>query len=118
MSEAEKTKEQLVGELAQLRQRVTELEASETEHKQAEQELKLEADKLGALADGLARVGIGTDIVGIDYGVQFQNQVLQERFGDLTGELCYKGYMALEKPCDFCPMTKAVKDNKLESVEL
>jgi len=89
-----------------------------TERKRVEEALKSGRDKLQALMDGLARTEIGIDIIGLDCKVISQNQTLQERFGDLTGKLCYENYMGLEKPCDFCPMTKAVKGNKVESVEL
>jgi len=102
----------------ELEQRVKELEKEAVERKRAKEALKSEKDKLQALMDGLARTQIGVDIVGTDYKVLFQNQTLKERFGDLTGELCHKKYMELEKPCDFCPMIDAIKSGKVESVQL
>jgi len=102
----------------ELEQRISELEKESAERKRAEEALRSEKNKLQALMDGLARTQIGIDIVGTDYKVLFQNQTLQERFGDLTGEICYEKYMGLEKPCDFCPMIKAIKSNKVESVQL
>ena len=48
----------------------------------------------------------------------FQNQILKEKFGDITGKLCYENYMGLKAPCDFCPMIKALKNNAPESTEL
>ena len=88
------------------------------ERKQAEQARDSERDRLQALMDGLDYTGIGIDVVGLDYRVVLQNDILQRRFGDLAGELCYQGYMGLEEPCDFCPMTKAVEGNKVQRVEL
>ncbi len=41
-----------------------------------------------------------------------------ERYGDFTGEICYENYMNLKKQCDFCPMVKAIKNNRVESVEI
>jgi len=73
---------------------------------------------LQSLIDGLTHTDIGIDIVGTDYNVLFQNQVLEKRFGSLTGKLCYEHFMGLKKPCGFCPMTKAIKDNQVESIEL
>ncbi|MBW1674677.1 MAG: PAS domain S-box protein, partial [Deltaproteobacteria bacterium] len=102
----------------ELAQKINEVEKERIEHKLAEDALRLEKNKLQALMDGLARTQIGIDIVGTDYKILFQNQALQERFGNLTGELCYKKYMGLEKPCDFCPMIEAIKNNKVESVQL
>ncbi len=117
MQGRDKSKEQLINELAELRQRVAELEKGEGEHKRLK-ELESESDQLHILLHGLNRAGIGIDIVSTDYRVLFQNQFLQERFGDITGKLCYRNYIGIEKPCDFCPMVKAVKSNKLASIEL
>ena len=89
-----------------------------TERKRAEEALLSEKDRLQALMEGLAQTGIGIDIVGIDYKVKFQNLTLRERFGDLTGKLCYENYMGSKEPYDFCPMLKAIKNNQVESVEL
>jgi len=102
----------------ELELRVRKLEKEATELRQAKETFKLESDKLHSLMDGLSRSEIGIDIVGVDYTVLFQNQLLEERFGRLTGQLCYEKYMELEEPCYFCPMIKAVRNNKTESVEL
>ncbi|MCK4856822.1 MAG: PAS domain S-box protein [candidate division Zixibacteria bacterium] len=80
--------------------------------------LQSERDKLQSLVDGLAATGVGIDIVGIDYNVLFQNRILKERFGDLTGELCYEKYMGLQEPCDLCPMVRAIETKQVESVVL
>lgn len=49
MKDEGKTKEQLVNELVELRQRITDLEASETERKQAEEELRESEEKYRSL---------------------------------------------------------------------
>lgn len=89
-----------------------------TNRKIAEEAIKSEKDKLQAFMDGLTSTGIGIDIVSKDYEVLFQNKILRERFGGLTDESCYKKYMAQEESCDFCPMIKAITNNKIERVEL
>ncbi|NQT80412.1 MAG: PAS domain S-box protein, partial [Candidatus Aminicenantes bacterium] len=89
-----------------------------TERKQAKEALRSERDKLNSLIHGLARTGIGIDIVGIDYKILYQNQTLTKRYGNLTGKLCYEGYMRRKKPCTICPMKKAVKNRKFESTEI
>ncbi|MCK4287529.1 MAG: PAS domain-containing protein, partial [Candidatus Lokiarchaeota archaeon] len=75
-------------------------------------------EKYQSLIDGLTHVGIGIDIVNKDYEVLFQNQILKERFGDCRGKNCYRSYMGLEKPCEFCPMEEALKYNRVERIEL
>ena len=89
-----------------------------TDKKKAEEALKLEKDKLQAFMDGLTISGIGIDIVNKDYEVLFQNEILKEKFGDLSGESCYEKYMGLEEPCKFCPMKRAIETKSVERVEL
>jgi PAS domain S-box-containing protein len=86
-----------------------------TKRKRAEEALRAQRDKfegvIASLADGL-------DIVSPDYRVHFQNKVLRDRFGDLTGKLCYQGYMSRETPCESCPMQKAIATGTAQTVEL
>ena len=102
----------------ELEQRVRELEEKSLEHTQVEEALKSERDKLMALLDGLSRTSIGVDIVSNDYEVLQQNQTLIDRFGDIVGKKCYKEYMALDEPCSFCPMVKALENKRLERAEV
>lgn len=80
--------------------------------------LAAEKEKLELLVDGLSRAAIGIDIVTLDHRILFQNSILEERFGNGRSFLCYEKYMGLDKPCDFCPMTRAVATRKTASVEL
>ncbi len=57
MKDQDKTKDQLMNELAELRQRITELEASESRLKRAEEALRQSEEELRAIFDG-ARDGI------------------------------------------------------------
>jgi len=102
----------------ELERRVKDLEKESLEFNKAEQVLKSERDKLKTLLDGLASTNIGVDIVTADYEVLQQNQTLINRFGDIVGKKCYKEYMSLDEPCSFCPMVKALENNRLERTEL
>jgi len=51
MKDKDKTKEQLISELAEMRQRITELQALETQHKQAEEQLRDSERRYRLLAD-------------------------------------------------------------------
>ena len=81
----------------------------------AEEALRTQRDKLEGI---IASVGDGLDIVNRDYRVHFQNEMLKDRFGDLTGKLCYEGYMARETPCEACPMDKAIATGRTQTVEM
>ncbi|GAG39646.1 unnamed protein product, partial [marine sediment metagenome] len=86
-----------------------------TERKRAEEALRTQRDKLEGVIASLAD---GLDIVSRDYRIHFQNKVLQDRFGDLTGKLCYQGYMARETPCESCPMDKAIATGSTQTMEM
>jgi len=113
-----KTKVQLSDEIKKLNDKIAELTKFKTERKRTEKILISEKDKLQLLLDGLSQTGIGVDIVGLDYKVLNQNKILIDRFGDITGKMCYKEYMGFDEPCSFCPMIKAIKNNTVEKVEL
>ena len=115
MKDQDETKEQLINELVEMRRRIAELEATDTEHKRAEKALRTQRDKLEGIIASLAD---GLDIVGQDYRVHFQNKLLEDRFGDLTGKLCYEGYMARQTPCEACPMVKAIATGSTQRMEL
>ncbi|MHC5060536.1 MAG: ATP-binding protein [Planctomycetota bacterium] len=87
-------------------------------HKRAEIAMRAQKDKHEIIFNGLSHTQIGIDVVGTDYKIQFQNRFLIERFGDLTGKICYESYQKLKEPCGFCPMAKTKKSNKIRNVEL
>ena len=97
-----------------LEQKVKELENRVVECKRTEEELKDQRNKFHTIVDSIAS---GIDIVSYDYKVQFQNKFLLDRFGDLKGKLCYKGYINRAKPCSDCPMRKAIENNRIELAE-
>jgi len=89
-----------------------------TERKKMEEVLESEREKIKALIDGISRAGIGIDIIGANYEILFQNDILKDKFGELSGKLCYESYRGLQKPCDFCPVVESIKTNKVERVEM
>ena len=86
-----------------------------TERKRAEEFLRSERDKFRGM---LLAIHDGVDIVNKDYIIEFQNELLRERFGDKTGEKCYAAYMGLEEPCHFCSIQEAIKTGCATRVEL
>jgi len=89
-----------------------------TEKRERESIIESEKNKLESLIEGLADTEIGIDIVGLDYRIHYQNRVLKERFGKLSGKLCYEKYMGMDKPCIICNIENAVKKKKVFETEL
>jgi PAS domain S-box-containing protein len=65
MIDEDKTKEQLINELAQMRQRIAELEALETEHKRAEEALRQSEKKYRDLVENITNVIYAIDADGM-----------------------------------------------------
>lgn len=84
------------------------------EYKKAEEKITEERNKLAIV---LANIGEGVNIVRSDYTVKYQNKFLSDRFGDLIGNKCYKGFMDSQNPCEGCPMKSTIENNSTESVE-
>ena len=82
---------------------------------QAEKALQAEKDKFEGIISSLAE---GLDIVSQDYRIHFQNKMLRDRFGDLTGKLCYEEYMGRQTPCESCPMVKAIATGHTQRMEM
>jgi DNA-binding CsgD family transcriptional regulator len=115
MKDEDKTKELLIQELVELRQRVAEVEGLETRCTQMRKEVEAEKSKADFIVNSIPS---GIDIVTKDYKVQSQNRFSLDRFGDCRGKLCYEEYMNRDKPCSDCPMRRAIKNRKEERTEL
>jgi len=83
-------------------------------YKKAEEKITEERNKLATV---LANIGEGVNIVRSDYTIKYQNKFLSDRFGDLIGNKCYKGFMDSQNPCEGCPMKSTIENNSTESVE-
>lgn len=84
-------------------------------YKKAVEKITEERNKLATI---LANIREGVNIVRSDYMVKYQNKFLMDRFGDLIGNKCYKGFMNSQNPCEGCPMKSIIENNSTESVEL
>ena len=107
MQDQEKSREQLVDELASLRQKVAELEDLAREHDWVDETLREREERYRAIVeafDGL--VYICSD----DYRIEFMNEELIKRTGyDATGELCYRVLHERDSACPWCVKEKVLK---------
>ena len=115
MKDEHKTRELLIQDLVELRQRVAEVEALETRCTQMRKELEAEKSKVDFIVNSIPS---GIDIVTKDYKVLFQNKIMLDLFGDCRGKLCYKEYKNRDKPCSDCPVRRAIKNRRAERTEL
>ncbi|MBL7208730.1 MAG: PAS domain S-box protein [Dehalococcoidia bacterium] len=76
---------------------------------------KMEIERLKRIIDSVAE---GVTVVGQDYKIQFQNRKLSDRFGNLTGKMCYKELMGFDQPCRSCPMANVIQSDRTERAEL
>jgi PAS domain S-box-containing protein len=108
MKDQYKKKEQLINELKEMRAKLI-------KNEKTREELELSKDNLEAIINNIPT---GVDVVSYDYEIQFQNNFLLERFGNLRGKLCYKSYMGRSNPCSDCPMRSSIENNRVEKAEM
>ena len=78
MKQRAKTKEQLLNELGELRQRATELEESAIELQKTEETLQLEREKFQVLVE---KAPLGVSVIGKDGQYKYVNPKFTEIFG-------------------------------------
>ena len=103
MKEEDKTKEQLINELVELRQRITELETLEKE----------ERDNRNSVFESMTD---GVYLTSENYEIEFMNKVLIDEFGDQVARICYEVFHNREEPCPLCKHSEVMK-GKIERWE-
>ncbi|MBI5204003.1 MAG: PAS domain S-box protein, partial [Nitrospirae bacterium] len=111
----DRTKEQLLNELKELRRKIARLETSEAELKQAAKTSLLD-DKSHTEAI-LAAIGDGISIQAANFRILYQNQTHKDLFGDHVGEFCYTAYRERKDVCEECPIAMSFKDGRIHKVE-
>ena len=109
MKGKDKTKEQLINELEQIRQRVAELEILETERKQTEEALHLQSEIVAHAAEGVHLVRAKDGVI------IFANPRFHEMFGYSPGELVGKRVSVLNAPGE--PTPEEVAQEIIRSLE-
>jgi signal transduction histidine kinase len=107
LNDDDKTKGQLIKEVIDLRQCITNLEENKADFEIIEKALKESEDRYRAIVeafDGLIY------ICSQDYRIKFMNGQFIERTGhDATGELCYKALHDLDSICPWCVNERVFK---------
>ena len=118
MKDEDKTKDELINELVELRQRIAEIEALETEQKKTEELLrnaeKNWRDSFNSLEDVML-------IIDKDYNIENINEIGLKLLGkskeEVLGGKCYQVVHGENKPCEYCPFKQTLNNKKVESVE-
>ncbi len=118
MEDKGKTKEQLINELAELRQRIAELEKSEDERKQAEKMLDHAAEEWRGTFDSMP---YGVMLLDREFNVMRTNGYISRLLGipfkDILGRKCYELIHGSDKPIEGCPLLKSSEVRGTETCE-
>ncbi|MCP5107653.1 MAG: PAS domain-containing protein [bacterium] len=60
----------------------------------------------------LDTVNDGVTVIDRDLRVIFHNEAIRRKYGDITGQVCYKAYRKRDEPCDGCTILEVLKDGK------
>ncbi len=116
-----RTKDQLIAELKDLRNKTAELEDLKAKFihvKKMMREAVVRANDEKAKTEAIiATLGDGISIQDIHYKVLFQNERHKQLVGEHIGEYCYKAYQKRDKVCDGCHLALSFKDGQIHKKE-
>ncbi len=119
MKDEDKTKEQLTNELAELRQRIAELEVLEGEHKKAEEALRNAEQEKAAILYSMLELVTYQDT---EMRVLWVNRAARESVGlapeQIVGRYCYELWQQRSEPCVDCPVVRARETNQPQEAEI
>ena len=113
MKDEDKTKEELISELLELRQRITELEGLEAKYKRTEEEIRESEEKLSAM---LLSISDHVSMMDKDLNIIWANETAKKVFGDdIIGKKCFEAYHQRKEPCEPypCLTLQAFQDEKV-----
>jgi PAS domain S-box-containing protein len=113
MKDQGKSKAKLLEEIAVLRQKLIELEASATTRKQAEKDFR---ESKGIHTAMLQSIGDHISMMDKDLNIIWANETAKILFGnDIVGKKCYEAYHQKDEPCKPypCLTLRAFQDGKI-----
>jgi signal transduction histidine kinase len=121
MEDKKKTKDQLIAELTEMRQKTAEMEKLRTKVSRAQRMMREAVvranDEKAKTESIIAALGDGISIQDIHYKVLFQNERHKQLVGDHAGEYCYKGYQRKDHVCEGCHLSLSFKDGNIHRKE-
>ncbi len=119
MRDQDKTKEQLLNELAEMRQRVSQLQAADTERKRAEEALRESEREKALIFSSVSELIASEDN---ELRVRWANRAAAESVGlpldALVGRHCYEIWPQRSEPCIGCPVMKAMETGEPQEQEM
>lgn len=115
MKDGSKTKEELLRELKEARQRLAELEASESKYRQTTEHALIESERF--LASVFTSVQDGISVLDEDMTILRVNPAMEQWYPHalpLVGKNCYQAYHGRSKPCAVCPSLRTIRTGKAD----
>ena len=119
MKDERKAREQLINELAEMRQRMAELEPSEVKRKQAEEALRESEREKAIILNSLSELVTYQDR---ELRIKWANRAAGESVASspeqLVGRHCYEVWQERSEPCEGCPVVKALETSQPQQGEM
>jgi PAS domain S-box-containing protein len=118
----DKSKEELIRELAELRKQFASLDSLKDSMRRIEEEMEIAleaATEEKSKSEGIiSAIGDGISIQNRNFRVLYQNEIHKNIVGgDKKGEYCYKAYAFQNHVCPGCPVTLTFTDGRIHSME-
>ena len=119
MKDERKAREQLINELAEMRQRMAELETSEAEIKRDEEALRESEREKAIILNSLSELVTYQDR---ELRIKWANRAAGESVASspeqLVGRHCYEVWQGRSEPCVGCPVVKALETSQPQQGEM
>jgi diguanylate cyclase (GGDEF)-like protein/PAS domain S-box-containing protein len=109
--EKHKTEKQLINELAQMRQRIAEWEASEAECRRAQEALRESEERYRSMMES---IDIGINLMDCDHNIVMVNA---DAAKEMIGKKCYREFEKRDAVCPHCPGVQAIATGQPAEVE-